>query len=180
MASSQTVVDSTWETPATWEQDQLVTPDDLNGVRDNLNALKQVASWYSVIDQASDYTISGSTFADVDGTYMAVTVVTGGGLLWVGFNGNVGHSANTGRIYFDLLVDGVRLGSDDGLEGIFEPQTPVGFWPIHLLVPVPGLSAGSHTIKLQWKTSGATATLYAGAGTANKDVHPRFYGFEVG
>lgn len=180
MASSKTEVDSTWTAPRTWTAGELVTASMMNGMRDQLNALKTVASFNAVIDEATDYTTTATTFADVDATNLEATIVTGGGLLWVGFNANVGHSANTGRIYFDLLVDGARVGGDDGLGGIYEPQTPVGFWPVHILVAVAGLSAGSHTFKLQWKTSGATASLYAGAGTANKDVHPRFFGYEVG
>ena len=42
-----------------------------------------------------------------------------------------------------------------------------------------GLAAGTHTFKLQWKTGAATATMYAGAGTPNLDVHPQFWAREV-
>ncbi len=154
-----------------------MTAVDLNKeIRDNMNALKSPPSAHYEANESSDYTTASTTFADVDGTAgkFNLTITTAGGDVFVGFHGTVEHN-NFLAIFFDVLVDGTTLvGGDDGIErvkqGAASDDVPVGFVRL-----VSGLAAGSHSFKLQWKTGGATATLFAGAGTSTKDVHPQFW-----
>lgn len=170
---------SAWTTPVTWGVDQLVTASDLNTqLRDNLNALKTPPSAHYEGNQGSDYTTASASFADVDGTNLALTITTKGGDVFVGFQGSVEHSTS-GAVFFDVLIDGTTyVGGDDGIvrvRGVDAADT----LPVNFVRLVPGLSAGSHSFKLRWKTSAATATLLAGAGTTNKDVHPQFWVREI-
>ncbi len=172
---------SAWATPVTWGVDQLVTASDLNAqLRDNLNVLKTPPSAHYELNESSDYTTNSATFVDVDATAgkFNLTITTSGGDVFVGFHGCVEHS-NSLAVFFDVLVDGVtQVGGNDGIvrvrQGAASDMVSVSFVRL-----VTGLSAASHSFKLQWKTGGATATLLAGAGTSGKDVHPQFWVREI-
>jgi hypothetical protein len=177
-----------WHTPITWQVDQLVTETHLNAqIRDNMDYLKErvdsPASAQYTANETSDYSTSSTTFVDVDATNLAFTLTTKGNAVMLGFYGTVNTAtASDIYIYFDVLVDGVRRAGDDGMvlvarkggSGFALGTDSVAF--VHL---IPSLSAGSHTFKLQWKVSGGSATLRAGAGTATVDLHPQFWAREV-
>jgi hypothetical protein len=166
----------TWTTPKTWADQELVTADLLNThLRDNLEALKEPPSGNYECDETSEYTTTSTSFVDVDATNLVMTLATGGGNVMVHFHGNLQHSGSSGRIYLDVEVDGTRVAGDDGIVwGAGDAIFDLTFTRL-----ITGLSAGDHIFKLQWKTSAATATLYAGAGTSNKDTHPQFWAREV-
>lgn len=151
---------------------ELITATIMNAhVRDQLTALKTPAYGFTYVDEAADYTTTSTSFVDVDATDLAITIVTGGGTLIIGFTGSVYNATANTIIYFDVDIDGTRVGLDDGLTIWYaDNRDSVSFTCLKS-----GLSAASHVIKLQWKTSGGTATLYAGAGTATYDVHPFFW-----
>lgn len=180
MASVVTTNDSSWTTPRTWTTGELVTKSIMDThVRDNLNALHTPTSFYCVIDQGANYTYTTTTFADIDSTNLSSGARTwAGGLVLVGFSGSMQHSNNAAIFYLDVAIDGSRVGGDDGLIVVDQAATANEASNISFTTLIP-VSAGSHTISIQWKTSGATLTLYAGAGTANYDIHPRFFGIEV-
>jgi hypothetical protein len=177
-----------WHTPITWQVDQLVTETHLNTqIRDNMDYLKErvdnpTSDEYTA-NETSDYSTSSTTFVDVDATNLAFTLNTKGNAVMVGFYGTVNTVTTTDMyIYFDVLVDGVRRGGDDGMvlvsrkgaSGYALATDSVAF--VHL---IPSLSVGSHTFKLQWKAVGGSATLRAGAGTSLFDLHPQFWVREV-
>jgi hypothetical protein len=168
-----------WTTPATWAVDQLVTATDLNThLRDNLNALKTPPSAHYEANQGSDYTTTSTSFVDVDSTNFALTITTAGGDVFLGFHGSVESSGPSG-ICFDVLVDGVaQVGGNDGIVRVRPDSGSDGHCPSFARL-VSGLAAGQHTFKLQWKTFSGTATLFAGAGTSAKDVHPQFWAREM-
>lgn len=116
----------------------------------------------------------------MDGTNLALTITTTGGDVLVHFHASVMHSAS-GRICFDVAVDGNRVAGDDGIIGGYVSNStgglPMEFMTFTRLVR--GLSAGEHTFKLQWKMNGAFAKLYAGAGTSWGDLHPQFWAREM-
>jgi hypothetical protein len=171
---------ATWTTPKTWVEGYLVDEDDLNEqLRDNLDALKEPPTDSYVCDEASDYTTTSTSFVDVDATNLSLTITTTGGDVMVGFFGTVEHSAaSSNAIRFDVDLDGSVIGGDAGLAGmnfsVSDQRLTVSF--VYL---VTGLSAGTHTFKLQWETASATATLFAGSGHATFDVHPQFWVREV-
>jgi len=164
---------ATWHTPATWSVGQLVTATNLNEqLRDNLEFLKAPPTGVRNVNQASDYATTSTTFVDVDTTNLSFSINTAGGDVLIVFFGRVNSS--TGNVYFDVSVDGVRIGGDDGLT-----SGPSGHHPIALMALKQGLSPGTHTFKLQWRVSAGTGTLYAGAGTSGLDLHPQFWVREV-
>lgn len=176
MASTKVEVDATWETPLTWTQDQVVTPEDMNSISDNLNALKSPAYAIAVLDEASDFTTTSTSFVDVDaaGAQLSFSIETGGGLVEIGFAGSGGIStARTG--YLDVLIDGTPAGGDDGLIAVTFAHGNLSF-----VILRDDLAAGVHTFVLRWKVSNGdgTFTLHAGAGTSARDVHPRFWVME--
>lgn len=172
---------TTWTTPRTWSTGELVTASIMNThVRDNLNALKTPAGGYNTLNLGADITTTSTSFADVDSTNLSLTFTTGGGDVLIFFLGAVSSSANT-SIYLDIYesVAAGRLGTDDGLY-LVGANTVISFiYPAVICFRATGLSAASHNFKLQWKTGSGTATMYAGAGTANKDVHPHFFAVEI-
>ena len=164
---------ATWRTPITWSVGQLVTATNLNEqVRDNLEFLKTPPTALYNVNQGSDYTTTSTSFADVDATNLALTITTAGGDVLIGF---MGYAGGTARVYFDVLIDGVRMAGDDG----FLASVNAANTPVTLVALKQGLAPGNHTFKLQWKVNSGSATLYAGAGTSGLDTHPQFFVREV-
>lgn len=166
------MTNTTWIAPKTWTTGELLTATLMNTELGNqLQALKNPASANYILNQASNYTTTSTTFVDIDSTNLSLTMVTGGGDVIIGFSGN---AASTGWVNFDVALDSVRIGGDDGL------ITAGGYYPFSFIRLYTGLSAASHNFKLQWKvaTSGS-GTLYAGAGTTSFDIHPQFWVREV-
>lgn len=163
---------SDWTTPKTWAVDELVTASALNThLRDNLNALKTPPSAHYESDEASDYTTTAGTWADVDATNLALTITTHGGDVLVHFHGTLQGSGQ--HVFLDVAVDGTREGGDDGILRVRQDD----YEAVSFTRLISGLSAGEHTFKLQWKSS--SGTLFAGAGTSNLDLHPQFWVREV-
>lgn len=161
-----------WTSPKTWTAEPLTSSDLNTHLRDNLNALKDPPSNKYTFNDSADWTTTSTSFVDIDTTDLSLAITTYGGDVLVHFFGTTTTSA--GQIFFDFTVDGTRNGGDDGLVRVPSTLTPTSF-----TVLVEGLSAASHTFKMQWKVSSGTATLYAGAGTASNDVHGQFWVREV-
>ena len=169
----------TWTTPRTWVTGEVLTATDLNThLRDNLDALKAPPTAHNELDESSNYTTTSVTFVDIDATNLSLTIETTGGDVLVGFVGSVMHSTSGAVVLLDLDVDGSRLADDDGFLGV-RPTNSSTSGNVSFVYLVTGLSAGSHTFKLQWRVTGGTATMHNGAGTANADVHPQFWAREV-
>lgn len=179
MASTKIEVNSTWTAPRTWTAGELVTASMMNGLRDQLNALKTPAWGMAYIDEAADYSTTSTSFVDVDaaGTSLTLTVTTGGGNMMVVFAGSAQCSpaGNTG--YFGLSIDGVDV-ANDGVVA-FATTTTAHPQNVSFTWLLTELSAGSHTVILRYKTSGGTLTLHAGAGTAGRDLHPQLWVEEI-
>ena len=168
--------------PKTWAVGEKVRATDLNEqIRDNVDYLLNRPGATQLVNEGSDYTTSSTTFADVDATDLSKTITTAGGDVLVLFVSSIGMSTTGCRAYLDIMVDGALVGGDDGL-------TVVGYGGdareerhnVVVAYLVTGLSAGSHTFKIQWKRRGSgTATMHAGAGTSDYDVHPFFLVKEV-
>lgn len=167
-----------WTTPKTWAVDELVTASMMNThLRDNLNALKAPPTAHYECDEASDYTVTNTSFEDVDSTNLALTITTHGGDLLVGFCGSLSHSVNWSPVYFNVALDDTNEAGDDGIT--FALVSSAGGQPVSFVYLITGVSAAEHTIKLRWKVSTGTATLFAGAGTSGADVHPQFWVREI-
>ena len=158
-----TLIDAT-----TWNRD----------IVDNIIALKSPPSANYDVDEASNYTVSaGGAFVDVDGTNLSLTITTTGGDVMIHFHGTFRLNA-AGSMMLNVTQDGSVIAADDGFIH-FTTFASTDRMPISFTRLVTGVSAGSHTFNLRWKSVTATATLYAGAGTSNEDTHPQFWVREV-
>lgn len=180
MASVVTTASTSYATPKTWAASEALTATLFNTyIRDQILAVKTPAYFRCYMDEAADLTTTSTTFVDTSATALSATITTGGGVMLLGFSASVasGAGSNAYRAFFDVAVDGTRIGLDDGLISHYGPYTASASFT----VVTAALAAGSHTFKVQWKVSNAlnTTTLYAGAGTAAADIHPTFWGVEL-
>jgi hypothetical protein len=168
----------TWTTPkTTWAEGEIVAAQDMNDIGDNLEALKSPPTTIVNLNESANYTTTSTTFVDVNASRLTLTITTSGGAVLVTFAGSVTMSAANSILYFDLLVNGSRIAGDDGILTMTAASTVATngsffYW-------LTGLAAGTHTIKLQWKISTGTGTLWAGAGSSLADLHPQFAAREV-
>jgi len=162
-----------WHTPATFVTGNPITATVLNNISDDLSYLKAPPTAHFEADESSDYTITSTSFVDVDATAgkFSLTITTAGGDVMVGFHGSVNQAG--ARVYFDVDVDGARVAGNDGILYL-DADGPVSF--VRLIT---GLSAAAHIFKLQWKLSAGSAVMYAGAGTSSYDLHPQFWVREI-
>ncbi len=117
-------------------------------LRDNMAHIKSPPNeQYAPAYAATTTTTSATTFADISASF-SLEIETFGGDLLVSFN----CFADTAC--FDIAVDGSRQGGVDGIQ-----QANSGGASICLLWPIFGLVAGTHTISIQWKSPGGTATI---------------------
>jgi len=126
------------------------------------------------LDQVSNYSVSSTTFTNVDGTNLALQITIDGkantGQALVGFHGNAAVPASQ-KGYFNLLVNGTVNAANDGI--LFTPEGTLGVSFTRL---VTGLTVGTlNTITLQAKVTGGTMTIYSGAGTSTLDTHGQFW-----
>jgi hypothetical protein len=164
----------TWTSPKTWATGDLLTAADMNTyLRDNTAALKAPPTKSYLLNESANYTTTSTSFVDVDATAdkLSFTLDSKGGDIMIHF---YAYIVGTGLVYFDVTLDGNRVGGDDGL--ILGYQ---GYGPITFTFLKTGVSSGSHTYKLQWKVNTGTGALYAGAGTSLYDLHPQFWVREV-
>ncbi|HEX2623410.1 MAG TPA: hypothetical protein VHL11_24785, partial [Phototrophicaceae bacterium] len=137
----------TWTTPKnTWQVNDIVTASDLNIIADDLRYLKnQTARGKDNIGP----TTTSSTGSFV--TLASVSVVTRGGDLLADFYASATHDSG-GIGYFDVALDGTRV-AFNGTDGSLEIK-PGGSSPnsVALSLLLDSVSAGSHTVTLQWRT----------------------------
>lgn len=154
-------------TSAIWNQD----------ITNNILALKNPPSDSVEGDNSTDYTTTSDTFTDVDPD-LSLDVATQGGDLYVHFHGGLRLTSHS--VYFDLKLNAVRMGGDDGICAVYGTIGAGDAGGVSFTRRLYGLVADDYNIVLQWKvTTGATATLYAGAGTSGGDMHPQFWAREV-
>jgi len=168
----------TWTQPKTWSSEPLTSTDLNTHLRDNLEALKDPPSAWVVLDEDADYTTTSTVFVAVDDTTLSLTIITNGGDVLAGFMGSFRHLAPN-RIALDIDVDGNPHAGDEGIITFIPSGTGIGASAQSFVRLIPGLAAGSHTFKLQWRTASGTATLHAGAGVTHGNVHPQFWVREV-
>lgn len=174
---------ATWTAEKTWSVGELVTAALINThLRDKVEYLKTPALANSGgINLGADITGTSTSFAALDTTNLRVALPStfpGGGILVV-LNATIINSVPT-TVLFDVAVDGSRHGGDDGLFGV-SPSSATARFPVSFVRYIPGLTSGAHNIDLYYKNVAAsTTTLYAGAGTANGDLHPQFCALPYG
>jgi len=166
-----------WTTPKTWSSEPLTSIDLNTYVRDNQNHLKDRldASASRIISGALAIKTTSTAFVDVDSHNLALTLTTHGGDVLLGFTGSVKNRVNNGTTSLNVAVDGVDYIADDGIVA-YQSAGDGGIrnTPVSFVMMIAGLSAGSHTFKLRWKSSHNN--------TSSIDVvrlHPQFWAKEI-
>ncbi len=171
-----------WTTPKTWNTGDPLTASDMNThIRDNMEFLLTGGTSVQNRVDASDVSITSTSFVDVDTTNFKVTITpTSSTNLVVVFITGAVSFPSTGYAFFDLTDNGARLGQDDGLFVIGSTSTFLANRiPINIAIPLRNLSVASHEFRLQAKVSAGTLTFLMGAGTANGDIHPYMTAKEI-
>lgn len=108
-----------------------------------------------VVNSFGTYTTTSTAFVDIDSTNLAITMTTGASWVVIFLTGTTWNSSTPGNM-FDIAIDGVRQGGDNGIH--YEVgSTPHGV----SLIWVAQVSAGSHQFKPQWRVSAGTGSLPA-------------------
>ena len=111
--------------------------------------------------EASSFNTASTSFVDVTGLTITVTVVADTRVLLL-FNGPVCNDTLGEYVCLTFTVDGSNIGGTDGLTFIRQPVAGY-FQNASLVFVTVALSAGSHTFKVQVRTTVGTATINSGA-----------------
>ena len=148
-----------------------------SGIKWAAQAGATVASDDYIFDDSADWTTNSTSLVDIDNTDLNITITTTGNPVRVHFHGTFDSNAAL-NLFLDVTVDGTQHGGNDGIG-----KERIGGTNLFVIISftrlVTGLSAGSHTFKMQWKVNANTVKLYAGAGTAATDVHGQFWAEEI-
>lgn len=107
---------------------------------------------FSVATGSTDITTASGTFVDM--ADMSIAMTTGLSTLDISFDVGFGNGTDNGITTFRLVVDGSAVITNRGRTAA---STIGGALSLHHVINV---SAGSHTIKAQWSTSGGTSRNY--------------------
>lgn len=170
-----------WTAPITWV-DELSDASDFNTqIRDNLLALKHPPTSHYESNEGSDYSNTSGDWADIDtDTNFAFTSYGGAILLGMICTTKPISEFAVDFTIFDVEIDGTRIKNSAGGIASAAQRKRVSF-----LYLIEGIAAGVHNIKFQFRAAQSSdglsvdAHVYAGAGTTNYDVHPRFWVREI-
>lgn len=139
-----------------WQPADIVTAEAMNDIGDNLAFLLVREARAAVAFSAA------STNSTSWVTRATLSLTTRGGALLLGFSSSAWHTS-VGRGYLDVAIDGTYLalnGSDGSLE-----ITPSGTGTAQALSStflMVSVSAGAHSVTLQWKTDSASLHMLHG------------------
>jgi hypothetical protein len=153
-----------WDNPV-WKVEPITDAVLNQRIRDNENALKapQTDS-YDYTYSASTYeTTTSTSFVQIDANLALSLDTTGGDVLLV-FN------AAASNCYLDFVVDGSRVGGNDGVLSV--PTVASTGVPTQMIWLVTDLVAGTHTFDVYWKVASGTGSLFT-------YVPPSFFAREV-
>jgi hypothetical protein len=160
-----------WTAPKTWAVNELVTASLMNThVRDNLNYLFARAYDVIILPNSANYTTTGTSFADIDGTNLAISQSLAGTKALLFFSGRFNGAA--GAILLDFFVNGVQVGTSAGGIARVESGATDHF---AIMSVAEGLTPGTNTFTVRWRMTAGTGTLYNAAGFP----HPVFIMLEI-
>jgi len=121
---------------------------------------------------------------DIDGTELTIDLDCSGAYpVELVLMGTFLSAANTRDMALDFSLDGTDQFGDDGLSVADGTHiVPAGIITHRAIIPASDITPGTHTFRPRWtivNASGVALTLYAGAGTADRDVHPQFSAQEL-
>lgn len=163
-----------WNTPITWVASQVVTAPNLNEqIRDNLLYLVSRPKQAIRRINAAVYTTTSTSFVNIDATNLSIDLTLVSGNVLVCFQAaTVVDATYTGNAAVDFSIDGTRhANTTNGFGFALGAGTGANGTIINYVVPVTGLSVGSHQFRAMWRTNAATAMLQSASTTS-----PIFFG----
>lgn len=154
---------STWtDIPATGAINDQYTADMFNQMAANLDFLRNPPhGFYALSTGAANITTTSTSMTDLTG--FTVNITTQGKPIEIMFR----CRANSTNARFDIVVDGVSISGDgEGLGAV----TPASTFGNNCFVALVAVAAGAHTVKIQWRVTTGTGTVYA-AGLNQLYVH---------
>ena len=141
-----------------------------NNASSNLESTFQ-AVWATYnLNEGSDISVTSTSMADLSSA-LSLTILCDGSPVEAKFLCSSRNSAN-GVNSFDISVDAVDYGGDSGFTAQNLGANLTATAGIDVLIP--NLLPGTHTFKARGRVSSGTTTIFAGAGTANLDLHSQF------
>ncbi len=140
-----------WTTEPTFVSGQIVGASDLNTyLRDDMNfVFNGKALAQTMYAKGSDYTTTSTSMVDIDATNLALTITVTTGRVRINFAGYFYSDSAVSRVAFiDVLVDGTSINGGNPEQKAYADTNGT---PMSFTVYKTGLSAASHTFKLQWK-----------------------------
>ncbi len=171
-------------TPKTYATGESLTAAELNQYqRDNIVALKDPPTDSHIVNEGSDYTTTSTSFVVIDSTDLSLQITTTGGDVVIAFNGTVRQATSGATVHFEVFKDTdgggfVAIAGEDGM-ALTQATTTNANNTVAINWLLTGLAAGIHTFRLYWKVSAGTATLWAGTGSGDKDIHTNFWIREI-
>ncbi len=110
--------------------------------------------YLSTVRKTDQFTSASTSFVNV--TDLTITITTKNTRVLLLFNSDAYHTVTGGNIYLTFTIDGTAVGGSSGLgtlQFVHGAQNLMMYASIHYVTDV--LTAGSHTFKVQMKTSGA-------------------------
>ena len=145
-----------WTTPPSFASSAVPTAAQLNTYVSDLTHLHTPVT-NSYVETGSNITTTSTAFANISANFSKTFTMSGGNVLCL-------FSAVAGNVALDWNVDGTRRG--DTTLGSAHWRTGTDFCIITIPLLLTGLSAGSHTISVQWRVPVAgTATIYTSYAT---------------
>lgn len=165
-----------WISPSTRSTGTLITASIWNqDVVANAIALFDPPTDFVDLSGETDKTTTSTSFVDVDAAGdpdFSLSVVIAGDTMVVHFHGILNSGASN-NAFVDFTVDGVRQGAADGISGVRSSGANAIGASVNFTRLVTGLSAGTRTVVLQWRSSGGVSiTLYTNT------LKPQFWASE--
>jgi hypothetical protein len=145
---------ATWtDIPATGAINDQFTADTFNQMAANFDFLRNPPhGYYALSTGASNITTTSTSMVDLTG--FTANITTQGNPILIMFR----VRANSTSARFDILVDNVSITADsDGLGAV----TPASTFGNNCFFAVVDVAAGAHTVKVQWRVTTGTGTVYA-------------------
>lgn len=149
----------TWQAMSDLDPGDTLPASELDAMRLNLEYLLNPPHGRALLT-GGNYSTTSTSFVDVDSTNAKVEITTSGGPVLVVVTAVVMSSVADGNVCLDLNVGGSREGQTTGLM-IVTCRSAGKRHNASFCHLVTGLSAGTHTIKLQWLASPGTGYLLA-------------------
>lgn len=132
------------------------------------------------VNEASDVTISSSSFTDVTGVSVTLPLSSARDVeVLVTFT--YSPSSTSSRVNWNLSMNGTDLIPDDGRGRSLHGSPGVSLTiTLHFYIPRASITAGLTTFTLRARVNTGTVDIFRGAGTSNQlDVHPQITAKEL-